>query len=872
MSPHDMYETDDTSEIFSEGTISRCNSTEKLTLTELGDGLVEERFRVDRRKLEAMIQGCPPDPCDIEIMKLPIGMDGRILSADDFFQRVMESTRVEIKYPKFLKVGARNKKDPHVRVVGPPEAVAAAGALVRQELEPQNKVTMKLDVSWTHHSHIIGKGGNTIQPVVKRSGVSIHFPDGNKNSEVKKSNQVSINSRTEQLNGLEEARFAIRELTPLIFTFKLPTNAQFINVSDPHHLIMQVQNMYKVQVDLKLTDEGHIQGSVRGCEWDATLVKEATLCVLQAFTGPLASQMAVEMTVEISPQHHAFVLGPNNENFKRIMHRTATTIQFPDSSDSTLAPLRRSSVTISGAIENVYLARQNILGSLPLVLMFDLMPDAIVDQTEVTQLNQTLGTTIITKNKRMDGRRPVIIKGAEKNAANIYEAWRLLTRSECPPQKACIQPTYHIPDAAPLYGITTDLAGLGKWVGSGGGVSGSSSPLPSPTGDPVHPFSTLWSTAPPNTLPPAPTQRLTSQQNALLLDTTQNNYNQMLLRGAGLNGCNTLSNCGPMKQQHQQQQHPQQLLQQQQNFNSLVIRNDVSCSSSTTSSGGGGSSLSSPSPSPHADLTQEHLAHINGPTTQLHNDQDQNMNFDDFGDRRAPGWEKKRLEMASISDYCSKKAMAAKAMKEPITSNPRVPTSYWSGNGLSKSMPAGEIIRQKRLEAQQRMLKARQNGAAGMEELWEDEQMAASFNGQHGTGGGGLQYKKLPPTQLGSSLNGLMGDSDVSLSSHGRGGINLASSCLQDVISACRRDMPSLGRQNDIASILADIQLDQYIDTFSLHEVDTAMFYTLDDSDLKELGIVTFGHRKRILTAIKEMQKNVYGSRYNLGNGAIAWE
>lgn len=864
MPPHEhMYETDDTSEIFSEGTISRCNSTEKLTLTELGDGLVEERFRVDRRKLEAMIQGCPPDPCDIEIMKLPIGMDGRILSADDFFQRIMDTTHVDIKYPKFLKVGARNKKDPHVRVVGPPEAVAAAGALVRQELEPQNKVTMKLDVSWTHHSHIIGKGGNTIQPVVKRSGVSIHFPDGNKNSDVKKSNQVSINSRTEQLNGLEEARYAIRELTPLIFTFKLPSNAQFININDPHHLIMQVQNLYKVQVDLKLTEDGHIQGSVRGCEWDQKLVKEATLCVLQAFAGPLATQMAVEMSVEISPQHHAFVLGPNNENFKRIMHRTATTIQFPDSSDSALAPLRRSTVTISGAIENVFLARQNILGSLPLVLMFDLMPDAVIDQSEVTQLNQTLGTTIITKNKRMDGRRPVIIKGSEKNAANIYEAWRLLTRSECSPQKACIPPTYHIPDAAPLYGITTDL-NLGNWVGGGGG-SGSSSPLPSPTASSGSlPFSTLWHQ---NTLPPVPQPRITAQPNHMF--DTHSNYNQMLMRD--LNGCNALGSCGSLKQQPQ---HLQQL-QQQHNFNSFIIRN-VSCSSSTSSgSGGGSSSLSSPTPSPHAELNQDHLPPMSTPAQHKTNycDKDQSMKFDDFGDRRAPGFEKKRLEMAGLSDYCNKKAMAAKVMKEPITSNPRVPTSYWSGNGLSKSMPAGEIIRQKRQEQQQRMLKAKQNGTGPMEELWEDEQMAASLSNNNG----GLQYRKLPSQQLGSSLNGLMGDGDLNLGA--RGGINLASSCLQDVVSACRRDSPQLGpRQTDITSILSDIQLEQYIDTFAVHEVDTAMFYTLDDSDLKELGIVTFGHRKRILTAIKDMQKNIYGGKYNLGSGAMsggamaAWE
>ncbi|KAK8731238.1 hypothetical protein OTU49_007501, partial [Cherax quadricarinatus] len=55
-------------------------------------------------------EGCPSDPCDLEIMKLPISADGRVLSADDFFQKIMDDTKTEIKYPKFLKVGARNKK------------------------------------------------------------------------------------------------------------------------------------------------------------------------------------------------------------------------------------------------------------------------------------------------------------------------------------------------------------------------------------------------------------------------------------------------------------------------------------------------------------------------------------------------------------------------------------------------------------------------------------------------------------------------------------------------------------------------------------------------------------------------------------------
>ncbi|KAK7076022.1 hypothetical protein SK128_017293 [Halocaridina rubra] len=71
-------------------------------------------------------------------------------------------------------------------------------------------------------------------------------------------------------------------------------------------------------------------------------------------------------------------------------------------------------------------------------------------------------------------------------------------------------------------------------------------------------------------------------------------------------------------------------------------------------------------------------------------------------ERRAPGCEKKRLELehqklTSLSDYNSKKLQAAKAMKEQVSASPRTPTSNWSGYGFSKSMP-GFMIRQKMQE------------------------------------------------------------------------------------------------------------------------------------------------------------------------------
>ncbi|KAF2365642.1 K domain type 1 [Trinorchestia longiramus] len=385
--------------------------------------------------------------------------------------------------------------DPHIRLVGTPENVTLASHMVRQQLEPHNKITMKMDVSWTHHSHIIGKmdvswthhshiigkmdvswthhshiigkAGNTIQPVVRRTGVSIHFPDGNKNNEIRKSNQVSINSRGEELGGLEEARASIRLLTPLVFTFTLNANADFIAISEPNALVQHVQSLYNVQVELCVTvdQEPMIVGSVRGSETDVSRVKEATLTLLKMLCGPIGNHLNVQMKIEVSPQHHSYVLGRSNETLKRIMQTTSTTIRFPDAADPQLGPLQRSTVTISGAIDNVYAARQNIVGALPLVLMFE-VPNDSFNTEDMTQLMQSFNLVIIPKPARPDGRRPVIIKGAEKDAAHIYEAWKLVTQSDKKLPSVMIPPSYHIAQA-PLPSVQ---------VGGRCGVWGSSAP------------------------------------------------------------------------------------------------------------------------------------------------------------------------------------------------------------------------------------------------------------------------------------------------------------------------------------------------------------------------------------------------------------
>lgn len=66
---------------------------------------------------------------------------------------------------------------------------------------------MKLDVSYTDHSHIIGKGGLTIKRVMEDTGCHIHFPDSNRSNHQEKSNQVSIAG---EMEGVERARARVR--------------------------------------------------------------------------------------------------------------------------------------------------------------------------------------------------------------------------------------------------------------------------------------------------------------------------------------------------------------------------------------------------------------------------------------------------------------------------------------------------------------------------------------------------------------------------------------------------------------------------------------------------------------------------------------
>lgn len=64
-----------------------------------------------------------------------------------------------------------------------------------------------MDISFTDHSYIIGRGGNNIKKIMEDTLTHIHFPDSNRSSQTEKSNQVSLCG---SLEGVEKARSLVR--------------------------------------------------------------------------------------------------------------------------------------------------------------------------------------------------------------------------------------------------------------------------------------------------------------------------------------------------------------------------------------------------------------------------------------------------------------------------------------------------------------------------------------------------------------------------------------------------------------------------------------------------------------------------------------
>uniref|UniRef100_A0A672YMI6 Bicaudal C homolog 2 n=1 Tax=Sphaeramia orbicularis TaxID=375764 RepID=A0A672YMI6_9TELE len=398
-----------------EGGGGSAQGHEKAKGQSLDPEWVEERFRIDRKKLENMLYAS--SSFLLSSLSFP-----HLLSV---LLQVMRETDTQVKWPSKLKIGAKSKKDPHVKVEGKRANVLQAKKKILEVLETRvNKVTLKMDVAYTEHSHVIGKGGGNIKKVMEVTSCHIHFPDSNRhNATGEKSNQVTLSDVQEIV--------LVCDLQPLALTFDLPVSLvpqALPDVNSP--LIQQVVQTLGVSVSFRAVPpqpqaQPPFYGSccmVWGLQGNAAAVKKATCILMDLLLGSEVAGGIVSSQLDVTSQQHLFLLGQNGAHFLSVMHQTQTQIILPDLS----APQNPPSLLIQGSPDGVCLARQQLTDCLPVCLMFDMREDGEADPCKLAQMMQNLGVFISVKPKVKQTSKSVVVKGLERNISCLYEARRLL--------------------------------------------------------------------------------------------------------------------------------------------------------------------------------------------------------------------------------------------------------------------------------------------------------------------------------------------------------------------------------------------------------------------------------------------------------------
>jgi len=193
---------------------------------------------------------------------------------------------------------------------------------------------------------------------------------------------------------------------------------------------------------------------------------------------------------------------------------------------------------------------------------------------------------------------------------------------------------------------------------------------------------------------------------------------------------------------------------------------------------------------------------------------------------------------AALADYERKKVMASKAIEQEPSGETRNPTDFWSGLGFSRSMP-DSVIRDR----------LKQNGVRydGPNMATTYEQQESDEDGDPWKDSSNHGNQQLPQ----ELINKIEVYGDILSTSLGR-----TTNPIEPPAPPPPQVPVSTPENSDMAELFRKLGLDKYTDLFLQQEIDLATFATLNDQDLKELGISTFGARKKMLLAIADLQKS----------------
>lgn len=821
---------------------------------------------MDRKKLEEMLQETGP---------------GVPTSAYQFFKQVMDDTNTIISWPVKLKAGAKSKKDPHVKVMGTPDAVDKARERILEVLDSKkNRVTLKMDVSFADHSYIIGKGGHNIQQVMDNTGCHIHFPDSNRNSNMDKSNQVSIAG---QPCAVESARSQIRELLPMVVSFELPLGLALPTALDPSSMALQgILKSHGITVTFRPVHAAVALVVVKGSRRYADRLRQGLSVLVEYLTGGSRTHVGVvTLRTEIAPQHHAFVMGRNSCNVHQIAQQTGCVITFPDPSLSQTAPpeflgqqgpypISKSTVQITGHFDAVHNAWLELLGWLPLVLMFDLKDGQETDSFAMLRLMDQLNVHISVKPKPKRSSRCIVARCAERDSRLLFEVRRILlgldTDELGSPPPADMVPymppparTHSVNEHAALWMELQATFAQQKQAAAAAAAAARqqqqqllwSGLLPSsPYGGPPHgPMA-------------SPVYHHHQQQQAALLPLLLSQLSLGLRYPPPPAGLES-----PAAQAYPYGGHvgpSERLLSPEHSGGSALSHS--SSRESPVDSGYGFSSRdeghqhcnSDEGSSYHGwegsvngrddeDLWKKNHG-LRSPTTpSAANGCSPKQPWDNSSVSRCPnmrpvGCERKVTFYNPLpsADFEKRKLLATKAMQEPVGSTKRVPSSTWAGFGFSKSMPESLIKKHFQLTGNTASI------SPVRPPKLQETKVCATIDQTSPS-----QVWNSPADDCLGAVGGSgAGDWDSQPGAHSTAGAFSASNFFE-CVGGHAKPLEKLGT-TDIPHLFSQLGLGKYVDIFQQNEIDLEAFLHMTDSDLQQLYI-PYPARKKMLLAISDI-------------------
>lgn len=894
--------------------------------------------------------------------------------ADSFFKRVMRSTNTQILWPPKLKPGTKSKKDPHVRITGSPNSIRSAKEIIFEQLDTRrNRVTLKMDVAFTDHSHIIGKGGRSIQRVMDESGCHIHFPDSNRTNMAEKSNQVSIAGSA---IGVEQSRCRIREMLPLTVQFDLPLNNGLHSppTLDPQSSQLQsIQQSYGITIAFRydskcsnsyFASSGIITVAVRGARSHIFGLRQGINVLIEYLTGFSADAVNVPLTmnIDVAMHHHQFIEGRNNSNIRNIMQSTGAVIIMPEqpsvsgtclssasSSDalnsqaSSMSDLtsaqnlnyssdsggflpsgnqinmnsnnnnsnndvesiinnsgnsanhqtfngsnqnlakaanstRKTAIIIKGPnFESVYNAWQELLGCLPLILIFDLREGQDLDPVQVTQLmEQMRQISILIKPKQRQNTKSIVVRGPERDSRLLFEVRkRILDLDDSEVPVCCAKHAFKLQPCNKILSMILPQSASSQDQSQFNNLR--------PSVSLVNESSADLTTHLPNLHGQSPS-----------IYELNNNFDLLNTLSLGSSSVSTKSQSGsfsqspnfqPRNQQQQQSQSnqalfqallAQQLVNQKQHQQIQSKQTDQSQQSvpldilknfekrlylqHRSSSNNYLDSSLNKFEARYSGFSYKGSQIQSGKSTV---DGNLNNNIQIQSNKLSP--QRSQPNIVDL-DYDDFKLRAVKAvLSKPQFDKPRTPTPYWAGLGFSKSI--SEATSKDKFDGFAHSL--RDNPLFTQSNLLDETSRRVSYSNEscsklinalnpeynlkslmpiresNTLATSNLDYQSASKQTMGSSFSD---QNNNSISENNDDKLNISSnSCTTGKLSS--NDTSSFV----ITEFLARVGLVQYVSLFSKHHIDLELLLTLTDKDLADLGI-SYVHRRKLAIAIAELK------------------